>query len=296
MTLAEHAALFPGDPNKIDQLGDVLSLETKRARAKWLGERSVLWGMPPELPILCTLVEAEMKNLPYLGERNDYDSVGPYQQRDAYGTRAQRNNWVWATDAFLREAWRVRAGNIGTGDAGLGEWVADAQRPAVQYRGRYQQRLWEARELLEVEQMIEVTAAKFEATNAGSGIVNIRKEPSVASADVGDVPAGGVVQCDGYTTGGQLYGGTTTWLRLAGGKGWVTHALMRATLPPTYEQVAAHLADARATVAAQDVKIEELVQRFYLLQQKHAELVNKLYDTQVQRPGEIITAAQAVGL
>ncbi len=107
---------------------------------------------------------------------------------------------------------------------------------------------------------------------------------------------GEVVQCDGYTTGGQLYGGTTTWLRLAGGKGWVTHALLRAVLPPSYEQIAALLADARLTVAAQDGEIRDLVQRFDLLQQKHGELVNKLHATQVQRPGEIITAAQAVGL
>ena len=56
---------------------------------------------------------------------------------------------------FIDHALDVKKQAIARGDAGFGkdpntwgEWIADIERPAEQYRGRYQLRLDEARKLL----------------------------------------------------------------------------------------------------------------------------------------------------
>jgi hypothetical protein len=56
---------------------------------------------------------------------------------------------------FIDTALAVKRQEIARGNAGFGkdpstwgEWIADVERPAEQYRGRYQLRLAEARRLL----------------------------------------------------------------------------------------------------------------------------------------------------
>ena len=57
---------------------------------------------------------------------------------------------------FIDQATVVRAARIAAGDSAFGsdpltfgEWIADVLRPAEQFRGRYQLRLDEARQLIE---------------------------------------------------------------------------------------------------------------------------------------------------
>ena len=103
-------------------------------------------GLPPELPVMAALVESGLQNLP----GGDADSVGFFQMRASiwnsgpYAGYADRPELQ--LDWFLDHAEQV-GGRIGD-SGGYGEWIANVERPAAQYRGRYQERLEEARELL----------------------------------------------------------------------------------------------------------------------------------------------------
>jgi hypothetical protein len=121
--------------------------------AAWMAAEAKRRGLPPELPVMAALVESGMRNLP----GGDADSVGYFQMRSGiwnsgpyagYGQRPELQ-----LDWFLDHAEQVQrdrvARSLPVNDAGsYGEWIADVERPAEQYRGRYQLRLAEARELL----------------------------------------------------------------------------------------------------------------------------------------------------
>ena len=103
-------------------------------------------GLPPELPVMAALVESGMQNLP----GGDADSVGFFQMRaslwDSGPYAGYGDSPELQLDWFLDHAEQV-GGQVGDSD-GYGEWIAAVERPAAQYRGRYQERLEEARELL----------------------------------------------------------------------------------------------------------------------------------------------------
>ena len=105
---------------------------------------------------MAALVESGVKNLNY----GDADSVGFFQMRVG----------IWNQGAVRRLPREARAAgqvvhrpgargqaqarspagdaDFGKDPAKWGEWIADIERPAEQYRGRYQLRLAEARKLL----------------------------------------------------------------------------------------------------------------------------------------------------
>jgi hypothetical protein len=101
---------------------------------------------------MASLVESGLKNVNY----GDADSIGLFQMRRSiwdqgpyrgYGRRPELQlRW------FLDHAEAVKRGRqqsgAGLGPRSYGEWIADIERPAAQYRGRYQLRLDEARDLL----------------------------------------------------------------------------------------------------------------------------------------------------
>jgi hypothetical protein len=104
---------------------------------------------------MASLVESGVRNLNY----GDRDSVGFFQMRTqiwnsgAYAGYPQKPELQakW----FIDQALAVKKRAIARGDANFGkdpnafgEWIADVERPAAQYRGRYQLRLAEARKLL----------------------------------------------------------------------------------------------------------------------------------------------------
>jgi cell wall-associated NlpC family hydrolase len=110
-------------------------------------------GLPPELPVMASLVESGLSNLP----GGDRDSVGYFQMRTSiwdqgpyagYANKPERQ-----LDWFLDQAEAVKKQRIGRGlpiddERQYGEWIADIERPAAQYRGRYQEQLDEAQALL----------------------------------------------------------------------------------------------------------------------------------------------------
>ena len=123
--------------------------------AKWLAKQAQKAGLPPELPVMASLVESGVKNLNF----GDRDSVGFFQMRvgiwnqGAYAGYPEKPELQakWFIDQALAVKRKAIAGgdaNFGKDPSKFGEWIADVERPAEQYRGRYQLRLGEARKLL----------------------------------------------------------------------------------------------------------------------------------------------------
>jgi cell wall-associated NlpC family hydrolase len=121
--------------------------------AAWMGSEAQKRGLPPELPVMAALVESSMHNL----DRGDADSLGYFQMRSSvwnqgayagYAGKAELQlKWFLdQADAVKRQ--RMAAGRPVDDPSGYGEWIADVERPRAEYRGRYQLRLDEARELL----------------------------------------------------------------------------------------------------------------------------------------------------
>ena len=141
--LADVPAGYPGDD------------AGQAALAKWLAKQAEKAGLPPELPVMASLVESGVRNLDY----GDADSVGFFQMRTSIWDQGEyagygKNPGLQAK-WFIDHALAVKKQAIARGDAGFGkdpsgwgEWIADIERPAEQYRGRYQLRLDEARRLL----------------------------------------------------------------------------------------------------------------------------------------------------
>ena len=110
-------------------------------------------GLPPELPLMASLVESGMKNLNF----GDADRVGFFQMRvsiwDSGPYKGYADKPELQVKWFLDEAEKVKNARVAAGKPiddpnHYGEWIADTERPAEQYRGRYQTKLEEAQGLL----------------------------------------------------------------------------------------------------------------------------------------------------
>lgn len=129
------SAAYPGDD------------AAPEAIAAWMAGGSARAGMPGELPVMAALVESGLKNLP----GGDADSVGYFQMRSSIWDSGKYEGY--ATNPALQLQWFVdeakpREKGRGADETQWGEWIADTERPAAQYRGRYQPRLPEARALI----------------------------------------------------------------------------------------------------------------------------------------------------
>jgi hypothetical protein len=134
---------YPGD--------DAAQVDT----AGWMAGRAREGGVPPELPVMAALVESGLTNLNY----GDADAVGFFQMRVSVWNGGPYagfpDNPELQIEWFIDQASAVRAARIAAGDSAFGsdpqqwgEWVADVQRPPEPFRGRYQQRLDDARRLI----------------------------------------------------------------------------------------------------------------------------------------------------
>jgi hypothetical protein len=155
----------PGDPVPANELaladvGPIGTYPGDRASqaelAKWLADEAQKAGLPRELPVMASLVESNVKNV----KGGDADSAGFFQMRvgiwdQVAEYKGYRQNPNLQAKWFIDQALAVKRKAIQAGDVNFGkdpskwgEWIADIERPAVQYRGRYQLRLGEARGLL----------------------------------------------------------------------------------------------------------------------------------------------------
>jgi hypothetical protein len=139
--LAGGDAPYPGDGASQAQI------------AAWMGAAAEQRGIPPELPVMAALVESNLQNLDY----GDADSVGFFQMRTSIFDQGpyagyqddpdKQLDWFLDTAEAVKQQ-RVAAGLSVKDPSQYGEWVADIERPAEEYRGRYQPRLADAQELL----------------------------------------------------------------------------------------------------------------------------------------------------
>ena len=140
--LGDGANPYPGDDAPKEQI------------AAWMGREAEKRGLPPELPVMAGLVESNLSNLDY----GDASSLGYFQMLQTIWDKGEYAGY--ADKPELQMKWfldtaegvmkqRVAAGKSIDDPSQFGEWIADTERPAEQYRGRYQLRLEEARTLLE---------------------------------------------------------------------------------------------------------------------------------------------------
>jgi hypothetical protein len=123
--------------------------------ANWMANGAAALNLPGELPVMAALVESNLKNLNY----GDADSLGYFQMRESIWNNGAYAGYPTNPDLqmkwFTDQAAKVRLKRIAASqpdpasDAALfGEWIADIELPAAQYRGRYQLRLADARALI----------------------------------------------------------------------------------------------------------------------------------------------------
>jgi hypothetical protein len=136
-------AVYPGDN------------APKEAIAQWMARRATDRAIPAELPVMGALVASGVNNLNY----GDADEVGYFQMRVGIWNQGAyagfpdhpelQINW-FLDQAIVNRQSRIAAGRPDpAGDVYLwGDWIADVLRPAEQFRGRYQPRLGEARDLI----------------------------------------------------------------------------------------------------------------------------------------------------
>ncbi|SMD23476.1 tachylectin-related carbohydrate-binding protein [Kibdelosporangium aridum] len=105
-------------------------------RDNGLGQRAEV------IAITTTIVESLLENI---NEELDHDSLGLFQQRAHYGTRAQRLNPVWSTNAFLDEMQRVHPDDSWRTKP-IGEVCQDTQRSA--HPDRYQHEVADAQRIV----------------------------------------------------------------------------------------------------------------------------------------------------
>lgn len=129
--------------------------DAPRARiAAWMATRAIAAGLPGELPIMAALVESGLTNASsgdrdvrgFFGMRVSIWNVPPYE--------GFPDNPELQVKWFIDQARAVRERNLaadpffGQDPGKFGDWIADVERPAEEFRGRYQLRLSEARGLM----------------------------------------------------------------------------------------------------------------------------------------------------
>jgi hypothetical protein len=158
------AGTYPGDNAPPEQI------------AAWLAAGAQARGLPPELPVMAALVESGMKNL----DHGDADSVGLFQMRasvwDSGSYAGYRGDAGLQLKWFLDQAEAVKAQRVAAGKpvddpAQYGDWIADIERPAEQFRGRYQLRLEDA------QQFVAGLAAQPTAPAAGANDAQVLQVP-----------------------------------------------------------------------------------------------------------------------
>jgi cell wall-associated NlpC family hydrolase len=160
----EQAASTPGQaPGVADAAGvvDAASSGTmpypgdnapKAEIAEWMGDLAAKHGLPRELPVMAALVESSLHNDNF----GDRDSLGYFQMRTSIWDNGEYAGYPSDPELqvkwFINQALAVKSQmpdrHFGSNPANFGEWIDEIERPAEEYRGRYQLQLDAARELL----------------------------------------------------------------------------------------------------------------------------------------------------
>jgi hypothetical protein len=162
--------------------------------AGWMAGGAAARGLPGELPVMAALVESGLRNLPAGGG----DTAGYFQMKKSIWKATYPgfpNDPEMQLDWFLDHAATARTAPYPDATA-YGEWVADVERPAAQYRDRYQPRLDQARTLIgtactppdTTAPVAQVVAARQQpALTAGGLQVTVACSAEACTAEVGAV-------------------------------------------------------------------------------------------------------------
>jgi len=133
-------AVYPGDGAEKPRI------------ARWMARGAAERGLPHELPVMAGITESGLQNL------RGSSFAGYFGMSRALNTGEYRGfprnpdlQMRWFTDtAMLVRQRRVAEGRPDPADdpASYGSWIADVERPARQYRSRYQTHLAEAGDLI----------------------------------------------------------------------------------------------------------------------------------------------------
>jgi hypothetical protein len=133
-------AVYPGDTAGQERI------------ARWMARSAADRGLPRELPVMAGLVESGLRNL---SGRTYRGFFGMHRSLNSGDYRGFPRNPTLQVKWFLDTADQVRQRRVAEGRAdpagdpsSWGEWIADVERPAREFRGRYQTRLEEARTLI----------------------------------------------------------------------------------------------------------------------------------------------------
>jgi cell wall-associated NlpC family hydrolase len=141
-------------------------------------------GLPPELPVMASLTEAGLHNLPY----GDRDSMGFFQMRlsiwDSGQYAGYPSNPELQLEWFINHALAVQQQypELAQNPDSWGQWIADVEQPAAQYRYRYQLQLDEARSLLAGANLQPSTQAPAPAQPADAAAAAVPAAPPVQIA------------------------------------------------------------------------------------------------------------------
>ena len=133
-------ALYPGDGAPKERI------------ARWMARGAAERGLPPELPVMASLVESGLRNLrgqSFHGFFGMHESLNTGEYR-GYPRRPELQvKWFIDTASSVRQRRVAETKPDPAKDpTSWGEWIADVERPAAQNRSSYQPQLEEARRLL----------------------------------------------------------------------------------------------------------------------------------------------------
>ena len=167
------------------------------AIAHWMAEGAAAAGLPGELPVMAALTESGLNN----NACCDHDSLGYFQMRMSlwnHGPYAgYYENPVLQLRWFIHEATlvrdEIRAGGdptFGDDPSTWGNWIADIEKPAAEYRYRYQLHLPDAETLLSQPAPLPGASTVFASGLTSSQSVNTTVEPSGAYGELINTPSG----------------------------------------------------------------------------------------------------------
>ena len=155
-----HAADAAASAAPVDPLQYPGNDASSQQIAQWMGANAQQAGLPAELPVMAALTESGLRNLDY----GDRDSVGFFQMRTSIWNEGPYAGFLQHPELqlkwFISEALSVKRSDPSLADSpsSYGDWVADIERPAAEYRGRYQLQLENAQALLRNADLSGTTA------------------------------------------------------------------------------------------------------------------------------------------
>ena len=199
---AGHAHSAQPDPGDLqahpapDLLGYPGDNATPQQIATWMGANAKQAGLPPELPVMASLVESTLHNLNY----GDRDSVGFFQMRLGIWNNGPYTGYLQNPDLqikwFIDHALEAREQDpaLAQSPSTWGEWVANVEQPAAQYRYRYQLQLATAQQLLNGA---DLTPAPVPHIPVGEAALKVAMH-AVGSAPPAGVPGAGAAFGGGF--------------------------------------------------------------------------------------------------